>query len=833
MCQDRIEIKRAKWLGLLMPVIMAVMLTGCGGRLEAAQTHSTERHAGEIRGGRTVGQTFVAQRDGLHAVDVLMATFDRQNTHPVVFHLRENPDSNDDLRTVTVAASDIVDNAYHRFSFPPIPDSHHRRFYFFIESPASQPGDAVTAWIGPPSSYQNGSLYLEGQAEEGQLAFQLSYKYTHIGLGLVRDLLFSIPAGLATTALFVLPGLALFMWLAPIWHWDMTLTAVVAAGTSAALFPLLLLVTWKLGLRWNMLLVWAFLTLCAGFVLWRLQRLFKSDQLHWSGWRALLKRPATETVLFWVIAAMVLGVRWFVVRPLTVPLWGDSVQHSYIAQLIVDNGGLFDSWAPYSPHNSLTVHFGFHASAAFFHWATGIGVLRSVILVGQVFNGLAVLALYPLAVRISGNRWAGVGAVLAAGLLMLMPMKYVDWGRYPQLAGQAILLVALWLLWIMADHQGKGGWRLAILAAIAAAGMALTYYRMPFYYAVFLLPWLLLYGVMELRGDKARWVTLIKRLVLMGLALLALLIPWSANLMGGQLAEWLVDDASVTSSLDRVLEEYREWRHIDGYVPPFLQLLSLIAIVWSLVKRRWTVILVGLWALGLALLVAAQLTPLPGGGFQNSFSVMIALYMPVGLLVGWLACELMVLASNRGFAWANAVAVLVLVAVALFGVRERMTVVDPAFRLVDLADEVAMDWIREATPSDAVFLVNGFTVHGGRSVVGSDAGWWIPLLAGRKNTMPPQYALYNEEEAIPGYGQSVVQLVHTLDDYAPTTDAGLDALCRFGVTHVYIGQGQGQVALNKLTPYLVPADLLASPDFDLLYHQDRVWIFGVKSDSCS
>ena len=833
MCQDRIEIKRVKWLGLLILVILAVMLTSCGGRLEAAQTHSTGQHAGEIWGGRTVGQTFVAQHDGLQAVDVLLATFERHNTHPVVFHLREHPNSNDDLRTVTAAASDIVDNAFHRFSFPPIPDSHHQRFYFFIESPASQAGDAVTAWIGPPGSYQKGSLYLEGQAEEGQLAFQLSYKHIHIGLGLVQDLLLSLPAGLAAAALFVLPGLALFLWLVPVWHWDKTVTAVVAAGTSAALFPLLLLVTWRLGLRWNMLLVWGFLTLCAGLVLWRLQRLLKAGQLHWPGWRGLWTRPTTETVLFWVIAALVLGVRWFVVRPLTVPMWGDSVSHTYIAQLMVDNGGLFDSWAPYSPHNSLTVHFGFHASAAFFHWATGIGVLRSVILVGQVFNGLAVLALYPLAVRISGTRWAGVGAVLAAGLLMQMPMRYVIWGRYAQLAGQAILLVALWLLWVMADHQGKGGWRLAILAAIAAAGMALTYYRMPFYYAVFVLPWLLLYGAVELRADKARWVTLIKRLVLMGLVLLALLIPWSANLMGGQLAEWLVGDPSAKSSLDSVLEDYQMWRHIDGYVPPFLQVLSLIAIVWSLAKRRWTVILAGLWALGLASLVAAQLTPLPGAGFQNSFAVMIALYMPVGLLIGWLVGELVALASKRGFAWANAGAALVLVAVALFGVRERMTVVDPAYELVNHADEVAMDWIREATPPDAVFLVNGFTVHGGRSVVGSDAGWWIPLLAGRKNTMPPQYAVYNEVEAVPGYGQSVVRLVETLDGNAPTTDVGVDALCRFGVTHVYIGQGQGQVALNELTPYLVPADLLASPDFDLLYHQDRVWIFGVKDDSCS
>ena len=41
------------------------------------------------------------------------------------------------------------------------------------------------------------------------------------------------------------------------------------------------------------------------------------------------------------------------------------------------------------------------------------------------------------------------------------------------------------------------------------------------------------------------------------------------------------------------------------------------------------------------------------------------------------------------------------------------------------------------------------------------------------------------------------------------------------------------VALEKLTPYLVPAELAASPHFDLLYHQDRVWIFALEDDACS
>ncbi|MEP7198818.1 MAG: hypothetical protein ABI874_03270, partial [Chloroflexota bacterium] len=52
----------------------------------------------------------------------------------------------------------------------------------------------------------------------------------------------------------------------------------------------------------------------------------------------------------------------------------------------------------------------------------------------QVVNVFAILALVPLATRLTHNRWASVGVVLLAGLLFHMPNMYSDWGRYSQLA---------------------------------------------------------------------------------------------------------------------------------------------------------------------------------------------------------------------------------------------------------------------------------------------------------------------------------------------------------------------------------------------------------------
>jgi hypothetical protein len=201
-------------------------------------------------------------------------------------------------------------------------------------------------------------------------------------------------------------------------------------------------------------------------------------------------------ITFIAVIVLILFTRFWAIRSLDVPMWGDSYQHTMIAQLIVDHGGLFDSWQPYVPYTTLTVQFGFPATVSVFSWATNMESAPATLFIGQVLNGLAVLVLYPLALRLAhGNRWAGVGAVLIAGLLSPMPAFYVNWGRYAQLAGQVILPVALWFVWKSVENQDRN-WRTIALAGAILAGMTLTYYRMPFYYSTFILSLMVGWGLL-------------------------------------------------------------------------------------------------------------------------------------------------------------------------------------------------------------------------------------------------------------------------------------------------------------------------------------------------
>lgn len=126
---------------------------------------------GEIGGPTQQGQTFVADRDGLSQIKVLLATYARRNDREILFHLKESPAAVVDLATIAVNAGEIADNAWHTFSFGPIPDNKGRGFYFYIESPQSVAGNAITIWSSREDTYSQGSRYENGAPAPGDLAF--------------------------------------------------------------------------------------------------------------------------------------------------------------------------------------------------------------------------------------------------------------------------------------------------------------------------------------------------------------------------------------------------------------------------------------------------------------------------------------------------------------------------------------------------------------------------------------------------------------------------------------------------------------------------------------
>ncbi len=817
--------------GRLTTIWMCLMVVILGGGfidLVYAQDNPDIPAALSLQSSTTVGQTLVARQAGLNSIELFLSP-EASGTGTIALSLRSDPQSSYNLASASLPLSTVTHPDFYRFAFTPQPDSWQRSYYVLLDVTGS---GRVQVQQVSGSTYTDGALYYNGEPQDAQTVFRPGFHVPTMILGYAHPLRnwgqWLVVSGLV----YLLPGWALLMLLWPgaaslAWAEKLGLSA----GVSIAFYPLLLLWTDLGHLHLGVLYAWLPVLAAMAWLLWR-RRTWRPEHIPvaWHAWvRSSTFWPDLALIL---ILSVIVGQRLSAITTLEAPMWGDAYQHTMIAQLFLDNGGLFDSWQPYTPYESLTVQFGFPAAAALLAWMSGNDSIQSTLVAGQIINVLTVLTLYPLALLIAnGNRWAGVGAVLVAGLLSPTPIFYVNWGRYAQLAGQVVLPVALWLV-CTALQQQRASWRQALLIGGVVAGMTLTYYRMPFYFAPFVALWLGVWGLTHWRANWGAWGRALLFLgMTAGLAIL-LVLPWAFNVTRGTLPQTVGAGMVTASPMSRVVADYQVWRSVSSFMPWFLLLTALAGLIWGMIRRHWTIVLVGVWTLILALYVAGQLIRLPGTNMMQSFAVIISLYIPVALISGWLLSQAITLLSHRKAHVWQIVPGLVLCCVAGWAGWQPMRQVKPLeYALVTRPDSQAMTWIEQNTPANALFLVEGFRIYGGTSAVGADAGWWIPLFTGRANTMPPQYAMLNERPAQPGYTRRVVDLVATLETHSPASAEGLTVLCDWGITHVYIGQGQGRIGSGAI-PLFAPADLRTSPAFDLVYHQDRVSIFALAPQHC-
>lgn len=128
---------------------------------------------GELYGKTTFGQTFVVHHPNLSRIDVMMATYGRENHLPVVFHLQRGlPETGkQDIVTLKIPPSAITDDKYHSFVFPAIPNSQGQTFYFYLSSARSMTGDAFTLWATSEDAYPEGTRTVNDQFVPGDLCF--------------------------------------------------------------------------------------------------------------------------------------------------------------------------------------------------------------------------------------------------------------------------------------------------------------------------------------------------------------------------------------------------------------------------------------------------------------------------------------------------------------------------------------------------------------------------------------------------------------------------------------------------------------------------------------
>jgi hypothetical protein len=714
-----------------------------------------------------------------------------------------------------------------RFSFPPQVNSEDKTYYFFLEAAEE---NRTTVWHSSFDAYGEGTMYLDGQPGEGDLHFKTCYDYNLTIMA--RDVWRGLRGGawliLPLLALFTLPGYLLYSLLSFESEPDPLEHLALVVGLSLALLPLALFLCSILGIVLNGTRVLIAAVALSIVALWRLVCTGFRDLKRWL---YPANRPLIVAFLFIFLVSLL--VRFLHIRNLIVPAWIDSVHHTLITKLIVAQGGVPQSYEPLLPIGEFIYHFGFHSLVAAFHWLTGLEIPRAMLVVGQVINGLMVLSVYLLVKCLTGRRLAGLFGALIVGLVSVMPAYYVSWGRYTQLTGLALLpaAIAFTMKGVGAKIARRGlpnprpptsNLQLPI-AAVSVAGLLLTHYRVLIFYGCFVLAYLL-YETVEAsrthRGEPSVALRYWGRAAMICLLAVLLTLPWLINL-----ARALLPLATLPSRMQGA-PSYN--------VAPYdlimighnreLIVLSIGGLLWGLYKRERAVILTALWVVIAVLITNPTILGFPSTWLVNNASLAISLFVPLAILGGYfLASFLQPPTSNLQPPILNLkqlMLAIVIALIALWGAWGMLSVVNPGTVLTTRDDVAAMDWIRRHLPPDARFLINVRHWQGG-TYVGTDGGYWIPLLTGRDTILPPAIYIYGSAEYVEGIN-NLAEAVVAIESFDEESTRQL--LDDSGVTHVYIGARGGSITLQMLGNPQVARSPYCRP----VYSNGAVWIFQLQ-----
>lgn len=806
---------------LVILLLLALWITGCSSIATGEQSYRT--HFETLETGTSIGQSFVSRYEGLNGVNVYLAP-QSDGAGEIQFQLYKNLGDSQPIRTSSLEVEQIDTEGYYGFFFPPLNDSANQNYFLRL---SLQGSNEFRIGAANGTRYLNGALYTNTQPQDSQLTFQLQYRVFDAMVGVLGEIGIWLTKILGSIFLFILPGWGFLKAFLRNWnsqHWSVKLG--LSAGMSLAIYPLVFLWSDLAGINldlWFPILMGILgISLIAWFDREKILALPEKIQSSNRRFPAAVLNITSIDILNFLVIALIVTSRFWIVRGLVTPIGSDPVHHTMITQLLYNNHGLFDEWLPYNELQSFTYHFGFHSAATSFMWLFGLSSSQTVLWMGQVINVLAVVAVVPLAARISQSVWAGVLALLLAGLLSHMPNYFLNWGRYTHLTALVILPAAVVMIWDFFDSR-KFRWALFIPVIILWAGLGLTHYRV-LALAILFIP---VYWFFSL-GQRSIVSTLL-RTAGIGFGALLLTFPWIINVFQGRTPNLLAKFVTNVGTQIGIDDQFGKIGDLSVYLSIFFWILLFVSMGWGFWKRNRRITLISAWWF-LAILVAnPNYLNLPGKGALSNKIVFYSLYLPASAVsaafISWYLDSLTEKISkplNRRILYF--IFIILLVAAGILGTYNRLHELRPDEIFVTQPDIAAMEWINDNVDQDAIFLINSYFGFGMNWVIGNDAGWWIPLLANRKTNLPPMVYVV-EKGPTPEYSKFVSQLPFEINQEGITHSDVLEMIKERGITHLYIGQLHGgQEANYNLLPLNT---LLEDSRFKLIYHQDRVWIFEI------
>lgn len=553
-------------------------------------------------------------------------------------------------------------------------------------------------------------------------------------------------------------------------------------------------------------------------------------------WRGDLSRWVSALLALLFLAALV-AWRLYQARALALPNWVDSVQHFLIIRKIMEYGGVPLDLTPYLPV-PVYYHYGFHLIAALFTFLSGIPIAQAGLWFGQVLNALVAISVYRGAEAFAGHlpagspespqaglskRWSGpaapwivpIFAALLVGFDFQMPAYYLTWGRYTLLTGLLLLGPTLVAAMEVRDQpQRRSAW---IRMVLLIAGQGVTHYFVLLLTGFFLLM-IGLYSAV--RGFRDRglhghdgWLALARLVVLAGLGIV-LALPWLLRLWqdNQQVATLsMVSPFDQSEAAQKSTAEYQKYLiYLIG--PRRNYILMGLAGVGALTALLWSRLrpLVG-WSVLIALL-SLPWGPRLGPFRPDHFS--IVLFFPAAILLAELVSAIGAVLGRLARPWVGLVALGLAGLLFLgWGLRDTRNMVNADTVLASSADVSALEWIKENTPPEARFYING-SAWQGNVYRGVDGGSWLLPYTGRFSLVPPisySWGAADYVQQVTGWAKRSTEIKGCNPDF-------WDLVREANLTHVYLRQGKGS---------LQPDILATCQRLRKIYQQDGVFIYEI------
>ncbi|MGB8213024.1 MAG: hypothetical protein WCE68_05645 [Anaerolineales bacterium] len=406
-----------------------------------------------------------------------------------------------------------------------------------------------------------------------------------------------------------------------------------------------------------------------------------------------------------ILLLLVLMLRLAFLKGLLLPPNFDSPQHYLIVQDI-----LSPDRAPRALYSLQTIlrkyyHFGFHSLAAWLVRTTAIRPEMSLALLGQAFLVLLPFSVLCLGWTMTDSLPAALAAALLACLGWRLPAFAANWGKYPALAGIALLPATLAVLYL----GGKDILRrlpVALAAGLMVLAQALLHSR----------------------------ILVCLALALVGYALACLLMR------GRRMPVWLALLLTAIAAFLFAVRSGPLWEvFADGYYVSLGVLFLLLPFALRIYPR---LALAALFTLAGMLLVS--LLPLPPGLRSYTFAWLDAPFLetvaslPLALLGGLGLAGLLAVLNRPWLRLAvGALFILIILGNALV---TQSFVPDPCCNVTSPADFQALAWIGQSTSPDALVVIAGAVSTNGEFrnfSTATDAGAWVTALTGRASRIEP------------------------------------------------------------------------------------------------